>query len=125
MTYREPLPESCPPLEAEEITTVREVYRLVRSNPPQDDDFRSQRQEKPSATFGKVDECHARGLSVFEKQSCCDKTLKLPKFRKYKVCKVVLDQGAGQILQTFQPSHHTWWPLADFDILARCNMDVS
>ena len=41
MTYREPLPEGCPPDDAEEITTPRIVYRLVRSNPPTDDDFRS------------------------------------------------------------------------------------
>jgi hypothetical protein len=51
MSYREPLPENCPPPEAKEIMTAREVYRLVRSNPPMLDDFRSQRAEKPGAVL--------------------------------------------------------------------------
>ena len=34
MNYREPLPEDCPPDDAEEITAHRAVYRLVRNNPP-------------------------------------------------------------------------------------------
>ena len=46
MIYREPLPEDCPPDEAEEITAPRVVYRLVRNNPPTGDDFLSQRAEK-------------------------------------------------------------------------------
>lgn len=122
MYYRESLPEGCPPAEAEEIAKVREVYRLVRSNPPTLDDFRSQRAEKPEAVFGGVDECRARGLSVYANRADCDKTLKLPRFRRHHACKVELGEGAGRILQTGQPSHHTWWPLAGFDILAHCSM---
>ena len=34
MNYREPLPEGCPPVVAEEIVAPREVFRLVRCNPP-------------------------------------------------------------------------------------------
>ena len=64
MTYREPLPDDCPPDEAEEITSPRLVYRLVGGVPPTDDDFRSQRAEKPNAQFN-VSECRARGVSVF------------------------------------------------------------
>ena len=48
MTYRELLSEGCPPDDAWEITAHRAVYRLVRNNPPTDDDFRSQRAEKPA-----------------------------------------------------------------------------
>ena len=53
MTYREPLPEDCPPDEAEEITSPHLVYRLVRNIPPIHNDFRSQRAENPlhSSTF--------------------------------------------------------------------------
>ena len=61
MTYREPLPEDCPPDNAQEITAPRVVYRLVRSNPPTDDDFRSQREERPDQVFHDVTECRARG----------------------------------------------------------------
>lgn len=124
MYYREPLPESCPPAEAEEIAKAREVYRLVRTNPPTLDDFRSQRAEKPDAVFSNVDECRARGLSVYANRADCEKTLKLSRFRRHQICKVTLNEGAGRIQQTFQPSHHTWWPLAGFDILAHCSGEV-
>jgi len=127
MIYRESLPENCPPIEADELNSRREVYRLVCSNPPQDDDFRSQREMKPSAVFKNISECQAMGLSVFSNRDVCHKTMKLPAFKKcqHYVCRVVLDKGAGRIQQTGQLSHHTWWPLADFDILASCNADVS
>jgi hypothetical protein len=118
MSYREPLPEGCPPDAAEEIAAPREVFRLVRNTPPTMDDFRSQRAEKPRAIF-QVSECQARGLSVFaDRQDAEAKVLKLPRFRGCFVCRVTLQAGAGRIQQTFQPSHHTWWPLAAFDILA-------
>lgn len=121
--YREALPDNCPPAMAEEVSEARVVYRLVRSNPPTTDDFRSQREEKPDTVFSNVDECLARGLSVYACRSDCDKPKKLPRFRKCFVCKVDLDIGAGRIQQTWQPSHHTWWPLADFDILQYCSME--
>lgn len=124
MIYREPLPEDCPPTEAEEVVATRVVFRLVRSNPPTADDFRSQRAERPNAVFN-VNECQTRGLSVYANRSDCDQTLKLPRFRKHHVCKVVLDKGAGHIQQTGQLSHHTWWPLAAFDILIRCGVEPS
>ena len=106
---------------------MREVYRLVRSNPPQNDDFRSQREMKPNAVFKEISECQTRGLSVFSNRDVCDKTMKLPSFKKcqHYVCKVILDKGAGRIQQTGQPLHHTWWPLAGFDILTHCYIDVS
>ena len=65
MNYREPLPENCPPDEAEEIAAPRLVYHLVRNNPPTDDDFQSQQAERPDRVFQDVTECQARGLSVF------------------------------------------------------------
>ena len=39
MSYREQLPEGCPPDEAEEINTRREVFRLVRNRTPTEEDF--------------------------------------------------------------------------------------
>ena len=116
MSYREPLPEGCPPAEAEEVSVERVVFRLVRSTPPTLDDFRSQRAECPSAAF-RVAECFARGLSVFADQRDCEKRRKLPRFRQSSICAVRLSAGAGRIQQTFEPSHHTWWPFAAFDIL--------
>ena len=64
MTYREPLPDDCPPDQAEEINSPRVVYRLVRNNPPNDDDFRSQRAERPERVFRNATECQS-GLCTF------------------------------------------------------------
>ena len=63
MTYRESLPDNCPHDIADEITSPRLVYRLVRNNPPTDD-FRSQRAEQPDRVFRNISECQARDLSV-------------------------------------------------------------
>lgn len=123
MSYREPLPEGCPPAEAEEIGLSREVFRLVRGKPPTLDDFRSHRAEKPNAAF-KVTECQARGLSVFADRRDSERALKLPALRGRLICRLRLEAGAGRIQQTGQPSHHTWWPLAAFDILTHCEVEA-
>lgn len=124
MSYREELPPDCPPKAAEEITGLRDVFRIVRSTPPSLDDFRSQRAEKPGAIFRGVTECQARGLSVFAEHRDSEKAVKLPRLRGRLICRVKLSSGAGKIQQTFQPSHHTWWPLSDFDILRNCEMEA-
>lgn len=121
MSYRETLPEGCPPAAAVEVTAERVVFRLVRANPPGEADFISRRAEKPNAAF-KVPECQARGLSVFAIRGDCDRALKLPGLQGRLICQVRLCPGAGRIQQTSTPSHHTWWPYADFAILANCTM---
>ena len=125
MRYREPLPQGCPPDTAEEVSTAWRVFRLVRRNPPTDSDFRSQRAEKPSYRFRGVTECQVRGLSVFAARQDAERALRLPNLRGCLLCRVQLEAGAGHIQQTGRPSHHTWWPLAEFDILARCAMETS
>ena len=124
MSYTEPLPPGCPPDGAEEITAQRDVFRLVRSNPPTLEDFRSQREERPDAVFHGVTECQARGLSVFADRQDSQKAAKLPRLRGRAVCRVKLEAGAGRIQQTGKPSHHTFWPLAAFDILGQCEMEA-
>ena len=116
MTYREELPVNCPPAAAEEIVQRRDVYRLVRTDPPTDDDFRSQRAEKPGHHFR--DECRARGLSVHSDPHDSEQARRLPTLQGRLICRLHLDAGAGELLQTGRPSHHTWWPLASYDVLA-------
>jgi hypothetical protein len=123
VNYREPLPADCPPDEAVEIAAERIVFRLIRSNLPRLNDFRSQRAERPEAVF-RISECLIRGLSVYGERADCEKTRKLPRFRNSFVCQLRLVMGAGRIQQTFQPSHHTWWPFAEFDILEYCSAEV-
>ena len=124
MRYREPLPRGCPPDIAEEIAETQLVFRLVRTDPPTAGDFESQRAEKPSHQFSGISECQARGLSVFAKRKDLDRVLKLPHLRGRFLCSVRLGAGAGRIQQTGQLSHHTWWPLAEFDILGQCAVEA-
>ena len=123
--FREPLPDNCPPEEAEEITARSVVFRLVSHNPPTAADFRSQRAEHPHRVFRNVSECLARGLSIHTDARVSENILKLPHMRRRGmiVCRVALDEGAGYIQQTGrEPSHHTWWPLASYDLLNNCSI---
>lgn len=123
MKYREPMPEGCPPDVAEEIVEVQHVFRLVLSSPPTEADFQSQRAEKPDRNFVDVNECQASGLSVFVRRYDAERLLKMPKMRGRKVCRVLLNTGAGYIQKTGKSSHHTWWPFADYNILAQCDVE--
>ena len=125
MSYREPLPHGCPPDAAKEINEPLLVFRLVKTNPATDDDFKSQQAQYPTRQFDGVSECQARGLSVYTDQEDAERQLKLARFRGYYLCGVRLEAGAGSIQKTGNRSHHTWWPLAEFDILARCNVERS
>lgn len=122
--YREPLPPGCPPEAAECIDSPLIVFRLVKADPPTEQDFRSQRAEKPTSRFSGVSECQARGLSVFTRNEDGRRALKLPNLRGRLLCSVDLSAGAGKIQQTGAPSHHTWWPLAHFNILGRCRVQT-
>lgn len=123
MPYLEPLPDDCPPDESDEVTEARDVFRLVRGNPSTINDFKSQRAEKPNARFHGVTECVTRGLSVLADRGEAENAVKLPNLRGRQICLVRLDVGAGRIQRTGnRPSHHTWWPLAAFDILTHCEM---
>ncbi len=119
--YREELPEQCPPAEALKIETDICVFRLVKNSPAAEEDFMSQRALSPNAKF-RVDECIARGLSVWVTQTEAENARKLPKLRTMSVCRVRLCAGAGKLMQTFKPDHRTWWPFASFPILSRCEV---
>lgn len=125
MIYRETLPEGCPPDEADEITEPRIVFRLVRTNQPSEDDFRSQRAEKPHNCFPGASECMALGLSVYSDARGAKRAQRYPNLRGTMICQVELDRGAGFIQQTGRRrAHYTWWPLADFDILANSTVQL-
>ena len=119
-TFRDELPEKCPPKYAGEIISETICYRLVNNDPPTDDDFRSQRTIAPNRDFG-VSECRARGLSVFMQAADAARVAQRSRnLRGAKLAQLTLKQGAGYIKQTGSRSHHTWWPYKAFDILANC-----
>lgn len=124
LLYREPLPADCPPPEAEEIISPRLVFRLVHSDPPVDRDFQSQRALHPERPYRRVTECQARGLSVFSDRRDAEQRLKRRNLRGMLLCQVFLSAGAGYIQQTGEhsPTHYTWWPLAEFNIIPNCRV---
>ena len=117
--FREPLPTGCPPDEADEVTESLVVYRLLKSSTPLNEDFDSQRAERPNIRFN-TDECHARGLSVFTRRQDLERILKMPRHRGKRVGRVLLGMGPGYIQKTGRGSHHTWWPFSEYDILRNC-----
>ena len=124
MSFREELPPSCPPPESLEITRDLEVFRVTRNRTPADDDFHSLQHLNPQRDFGE-DACRARGLSVNTVREHAVRLLLLPRFKGRAVCRVRLTVGAGHIQQTGRWSHHTWWPRAEFNILAACVEDAA
>lgn len=121
--YRESLPPDCPPATAEKIVTVRYVFRLVRTTPPTELDFRSYRAEHPERVVHGVSECQTRGLSVYGERRDAERLLRSPRFRGRLICRVELCEGAGRIEHTGGKSHYTWWPLAEYNILGHCDSD--
>lgn len=117
--YREELPEGCPPADAYAPLNGLRVFRLVAGLPPGEDDFRSYRALNPARVVD-VPECQPRGLSVYTKADDAEKQRKLPRFKNKVTCAVSLNDSSGKIKQTSSPSHHTWWPSAQFRILENC-----
>ena len=125
--FRGALPVGCPPDSAEEISTIREVYRLVRTDPPiESEDFASLRAKNPSKPPFRDSrkECEARGLSVWCSRAAAERHRKSTRrLRGLLVCRVRLGPGAGYIERTgSNRSHFTWWPLVAFDILSECTV---
>ena len=118
------MPPGCPPDKAEEIVEPRIVYRLVGSNPPSLDDFRSQRAINPGFEYEDPDtECRANGVSVFVSLEIVNRRRRRRRnLRGLLICEVVLSRGAGRILKSGSEAHYTWWPLAEYDILANCQV---
>ena len=107
MTYREPLPDDCPPDTADEITSPSLVYRLVRNYPPIKDDFRSQRAKRSDRVFRNVSEYQARGLSVRTNLVSAMELMGFRPMRGRMLCQVQMDHGAGRIMQTSGDPHHS------------------
>lgn len=96
--FREPLPEKCPPSDAEEISIDLVVFRLIVSQTPCEDDFKSHQAKKPHVVYR--DPCEARGVSVFETIQSAMTASKLPTLKAKIACKVTLTAGAGFIKKT-------------------------
>ena len=102
-------PQDCPPTEAR--PAVENFFRLVRTDPPGDNDFRSHVENDKRRRY--PDMCKASGLSVFTKLEDIQKLKRrIAALRERKVAKGKADAEDGMVLYTptkEEDSHHTWW----------------
>lgn len=113
MEWYEELPTQCPPNDA--TTPHHEIFfRAIKGESPQNEDFLSQRKEKPTADFKDIDECIAHALSVFKQESDLDKLMKLPRFKNGRIIEITLKPEDGLIKKTFKKSHYSWWRSKNF-----------
>jgi len=101
-------PENCPPEEAEPASGT--VYRLVKHNPPQAEDFLSTWEEFP----GRFPKPNTRisGASVYTDLKDIERLKnRIAHLRNRKTAKGELNPTLGFIQQTEgkEKSHHTWW----------------
>lgn len=126
VTWPNYLPEGCPPPDAPK--SEGEVYRLIRVDLPDQDNFLPKALEDPDSDF-KGKECMAAGLSVYRKKKDLNRLLTLPTFREkpWKVAHAALTPAAGRMMPTppkkIRNSHHTWWWPSDVDPTALFALD--
>ena len=107
-------PDDCPPEDAETSDGV--FYRIVKSDPPDTQDFVSVFHLNPGRAKKEIEEqrrteCETRGLSVYaEEKDAIDCALQYPKIGN-KIARLTLTPVAGVVLHTegFYESHNTWW----------------
>jgi hypothetical protein len=116
MQWHDELPEQCPPQEAV-LPSNMIIYRAVRTLPPTEDDFESQRVMYPKQLFN-VDECRARSLSVSTEPTPCEHLIRIPNRPERFVAKIRLTEESGLILKTGKRTHFSWWRARDFDPIA-------
>lgn len=106
-------PANCPPAEAEPASGI--VYRLVRHDPAQAEDFKTPFEENPRRFNNKpsIKNC---GLSIHTDMQDSEqlKTVMkmVPRFRDTQIAGGKLNPTLGLIHHTPSPkykSHHSWW----------------
>ncbi len=108
MEWPDYYPENCPPGDAEPASGT--VYRLVRHNPPQAEDFLSTWEEFP----GRFPEPNIRicGTSVYTDPQDIERLKKRVRhLRDRKTAKGEISRQHGMILKTkaVEKTHTTWW----------------
>jgi hypothetical protein len=115
----EPLPDGCPPPDAER-PNYTEFYRLVKTIPAEDDDFVSFRERNPDRPL-KYDECIERSCSLFNTYQQCNRRRKSRIHRAKKIVRIMLTPESGLILRTLnQRGHHSWWRAKGFHPVEHC-----
>ncbi|WP_306553758.1 hypothetical protein [Acidovorax sp.] len=107
-TWPNYFPPQCPPATARQDDVL--VYRLVNSAPPTLDDFKPTKIEQPERTFAEDEICAACGVSVFRNvKDIVKKQSRYKALRSKKIAFGSISHNDGLVLETFTPSHMTWW----------------
>jgi len=113
MPYWEPLPEQCPPAEAEDIA-IDIAYRVVFTNPPKQEQFASLKalgRDMPPGT----DECRFASCSLWSCPTQVRKIAGLPKVRIQNplIAELQIAQGSGTSIT--KNKHIDFWIYDSFD----------
>lgn len=105
-------PDDCPPAEARADDV--HVFRLVTTIPPSPADFMPTNVEFPHRAFKPEDFCCACGVSVFTNVADVEQRRSDYKpLRTRKIAQGLISTQDGLVLETFRPSHMTWWLQTD------------
>lgn len=113
LEFAEQLPAGCPPQSACAPET-RSVWRIVPSETPTENDFRSHAfLKKPLPE--RICACVASSCSVFSPSKRKPKIFGLPKFKKKFVATFEIDKDSGLIDENFTTGHIDFWMYKGFD----------
>ncbi|RMA60818.1 hypothetical protein C8C96_1841 [Acidovorax sp. 100] len=116
MTYREQLPESCPPQNARHPTESK-LWRLLQQQRVTDRDFDSQYLKFPERNF--PDMCGAKAVSLMTSLTICRAAAKSPRLKRAgftHAVEVTCCTTLG-IWDQDKPEHVNWWPFSTVNIL--------
>jgi hypothetical protein len=114
MTFRESLPDTCPP-QAPRHPQHPYLWRLLRDGQPVDADFDSQYLRNPKRTF--PDPCSARAVSLITSLDICRAASKSPRMRGFTHAVRVKCCPSLGVWDQDKPEHVNWWPLKAVDVL--------
>jgi hypothetical protein len=101
-------PDQCPPAEARNDNV--QVFRLVDGAPLSAEDFLPTFIEQPHRPFDADKFCAACGVSVFRNvQDVVQKRSRFKPLRGKKIARGRITEVDGRVLETFEPTHMTWW----------------
>jgi hypothetical protein len=106
MTFPDGWPEGCPPDDVEAAAGI--VFRLVKSNPHEETDFRTHHE---SGKLPNAPPCLRCGLSVFRSREDAEHQHRAyPKLGKYIATgELQAEHGVTKLTEGRQPTHTTWW----------------
>lgn len=107
MTFKEVLPQSCPPSTTVQ-PTENTLWRLLFSDVVDITDFDSQFKKNPKRNF--PDPCGARSVSLVTSLEVCRSAIKSPRMPKFTHAVQVLHNPSSGVWHKDKPTHVHWWP---------------